>query len=1054
MKWLIFWLVGAVGSAAAEVRPNVLLMFLDNVGYSDLACYGNAEVLTPRMDQLAAEGVRCTSFYVVSPGCTPSRGALLTGRHPLRNGLLHQLSAEENWSGVGLPLRERLLPQYLKTAGYNTACFGKWNIGFAVGSRPTERGFDTFLGHRSGNIHYFAHTYHGERDMVRGTRRVKLEGYSTDVFADAACDFIRARSEDAEPWLVYLPFNAPHYVSTVNTAPGETPQWQVPEAVLERYDWPQGDTVEKHRYLAVLSAIDDAVGRVLDALEDTDQRGETLVMLISDMGAILRPTHGLGVASNAPYRSGAPFVYEGGVRVPAIFRWPGHLPEGRVCDEMLSTLDVVPLCLGVAGVEMPGDRVLDGRDPLSALRGEAASPHEEMVFAYGRDRALRRGPWKIVREGGKADWQLYDLGADAAETRDVAAEQPQIVEEMTARFERWEDEVKKDASEPVKFVKGPTLALAGDSTMAHYWTPVKGKPDQTGWGQMLPEFCKPGVRVVDEAVSGASSKSFREAGYWERVLAAQPDYVLIQFGHNDEPNKGDRATDPATTYSENLRRYIGETRQVGATPVLITPVARRTTVEGKLTSSLGPYVEAMKAVGAEMAVPVVDLHAASFALVEQLSAKQAQALMAPGPEDLSHFNEEGARLMARLVVQGLEAQVPGLADWLMLESPTPEPGPFHLERSVVSQGYDGQTCWVHARAGAIPGAQPRVVLTLQKLLLTGSDVFFALNDTRTSDLGQSWSPIREHGDTLGRREEPGGVILAACDFTPQWHAATGRLLGIGHTVRYLNDRVIHDRRRETAYSVFDAKSGAWSRWRTLDMPDEAKFFSAGAGCVQRVDRADGDLLLPIYFKGKDDPYYRVTVLRCGFDGETLNFREQGNELALESGRGVYEPSLTFCGGTYYLTLRNDRAGYVTVSQDGLNFGPIQKWCWDDGEDLGTYNTQSHWITHGDRLWLAYTRRGAHNDHVFRHRAPLFMAEVDRETLRVRRATEVILAPEMGARLGNFGVCDVSPTETWVTVTEWMQGLPPHHVLKPGHPLGADNRVWATKIHWQAPATAP
>ena len=1039
------WLLLSCSWIPAAEKPNLLLLYLDNVGYGDLGCYGNAEVLTPRMDQLASEGVKCTDFYVVSPGCTPSRGAILTGRHPLRNGLLHQLSSLENWSGVGLPLRERILPQYLKPAGYRTACFGKWNIGFAVGSRPTERGFDEFFGHRSGNIHYFAHTYHGEPDMVRGTRRVKVKGYSTDLFADESCRFIREQKD--EPWMLYLPFNAPHYVSEANTAAGEKPQWQVPDSVFERYGWPKNDSVEKHRYLAVLSSIDDAVGQVLDTLDATGQRENTLVMLISDMGAILRPTHGLGVASNAPYRSGAPFMYEGGVRVPAIFRWPGKLPEGAVCREMLSTMDVLPLCLSAAGVETPEDRVLDGRDPLLALKGEAKSPHDDMVFAYAQDRALRSGPWKIVKTKQSKDWELYNLDTGEAESEDLASSEPEKRKELMERFAQWQQDVKRDASAPVRFKAGPTIALAGDSTVAMYWTSKMDKPDLTGWGQMLPEFCMPGVRVVDEAVGGASSKSFREAGYWDRVLAVKPDYVLIQFGHNDEPNKGDRATDPETTYSENLRRYIRETQAAGAKPVLVTSVARRTVLDGKLVSSLGPYVEAMKQVGAEMKVPVIDLHSASFALFNQMGEKQAQDRFGPSDDDRSHFNSAGARLMARLVAERLQEQVPDLAPHLQFVPPTAEPGPYRLETRVITEGYDGETCWVHARAGSIPGATPSVVLTMQKLLLTGSDVFYALNDLRTDDRGQTWSPITEHGDTLGRRTEPDDTIVAACDFTPKWHAKTGKLLGIGHTVRYRDNKVIHDRKREASFSVYDETTRQWAPWGMLEMPDLPEFHNSGAGCVQRVDLENGDILLPVYFKAKGDKYYRVTVLRCGFDGTTLRYLDRGNALALESGRGVYEPSLTRCGDTFYLTLRNDTAGYVATSTDGLHFSEIQPWLWDDGSELGTYNTQAHWVAHGERLYLVYTRSGAHNDHVFRNRAPLFMAEVDRKTLRVKRATEVVLVPEHGARLGNFGVCEVSDKETWVTVTEWMQTWGPNIVLKPGNALGANNRVYVTKILW-------
>src|SRR5262249_21376804 len=161
----------------------------------------------------------------------------------------------------------------------------------------------------------------------------------------------------------------------------------------------------------------------------------------------------------------------------------------------------------------------------------------------------------------------------------------------------------------------------------------------------------------------------------------------------------------------------------------------------------------------------------------------------------------------------------------------------------------------------------------------GSDVFFALNEMRTDDLGRTWVGPTEHAATLGRRNESNGVIVAACDFWPKWHRTSGSLLGIGHTVRYRNDKVIPNRRRETAWSVYDAEHRTWTPWATLAMPDEAKFYNAGAGCVQRVDLADGDILLPIYFHAKDAKDFRVTVLRCTFDGRTLSYRAHGNELA-------------------------------------------------------------------------------------------------------------------------------------------------------------------------------
>ncbi len=593
---------------------------------------------------------------------------------------------------------------------------------------------------------------------------------------------------------------------------------------------------------------------------------------------------------------------------------------------------------------------------------------------------------------------------------------------------------------------GPRIVLAGDSTVATVTQTKKDRPDLAGWGQMLPEFL-PQATVINHARGGASSKSFRSLGLWDKVIAEKPDYVLIQFGHNDQPGKGDRTTDPKGDYRDNLRRFIEEVRAVGGKPVLITSVVRRVYENGKLVSTLWPYVEAVKEVGAEMKVPVIDLHQRSLWFGNQMGEKFCLRY-APSDTDRTHFNKEGARMIARLVAEGLVREAPELREHVQLLPPPPKGLPYDVKLETVTSGYDGKTCWVHPRAGAIPGPTPTVVMTMQKLLLTGSDVFFALNDVSTNDLGKTWSKITQHDETLGRRNMPGDIIVAACDFTPKWHAKSGKLLGTGHTVHYQNDKLMHDQKRGTTYAVYDEKSRTWSSWATLEMPKDAKFFNSGAGCVQRYDLENGDTLLPVYFKGEGDKYYSVTVLRCSFDGKTLKCLGQGNDIKLESGRGVYEPSLTRYQGKFYLTLRNDTAAYVTTSEDGLNFGPIQPWQFEDGCDLGNYNTQQHWVSHNQGLYLVYNRRGLNNDHIVRHRAPLVMAQVNQETLKVIRATERILVPERGVRLGNFAITEVSENETWVTVAEWMQNTPPNIIVPPDNAFAADNSVYAARILWK------
>jgi len=229
----------------------------------------------------------------------------------------------------------------------------------------------------------------------------------------------------------------------------------------------------------------------------------------------------------------------------------------------------------------------------------------------------------------------------------------------------------------------------------------------------------------------------------------------------------------------------------------------------------------------------------------------------------------------------------------------------------------------------------------QQLWLRGSDVFGPLNEMRTENLGRTWSGPVEHEATLGLRKEPNGVTVGACDFWPKWHVDSGKLLGIGHTVRYIGGAVMKSRPRETSYAVYDPQARTWTAWKTMAMPPEARFFNNGAGSVQRVDLANGEILLPFYFQSKGQTDYRTAVARCVFDGTTLAVREIGGELAQVSGRGLYEPSLAQAGGRFFFTMRNDATACVTSSRDGLHFDAPRRWTWDDGTDLGSYNTQAH-----------------------------------------------------------------------------------------------------------------
>ena len=422
--------------------PNILIITADNLGYGDLRSYNSKTTIkTPNLDRLATQGARLTSFYTASPTCTVSRACLLTGRIAQRHGLVNQLPGLAGNYGVGLNHKEILIPQVLKKAPvpYVTGCFGKWNIGFAKGSRPTERGFDEFIGHASGNFDYYHHNYRIQHDLYQGTKELHRDGeYSTDIFADAAIDFIRRQNKAKRPWFCYLPFNAPHFPTAGNKRLGQPNIWQAPGWAFKEIGLHPKETDPKKRYAAVVYAMDKAIGRVLTALDEAGAANNTFVFFMSDNGAFRLGREGLDIGINDPLCHGGVTCWEGGLRVCAMARWPGKIKPSAVIAEPFWSPDLMVACAQLAGAQLPKKIMLDGKDPIPLLRKGAKSSHETFYFNFRKHAALRQGDWKIVRERPDHPWQLFNLKEDLSESINLAKERPGELEKLKASFAAWE----------------------------------------------------------------------------------------------------------------------------------------------------------------------------------------------------------------------------------------------------------------------------------------------------------------------------------------------------------------------------------------------------------------------------------------------------------------------------------------------------------------------------------------------------------------------------------------------------------------------------------------
>ena len=434
LRILVFLLWLASSSLAAD-RPNILLIFTDDQGINDVGCYGS-EIPTPNIDRLASEGMKFEQWYSASSICTPSRFGLLTGQNPSRSKdqLLSALMfmADEH-KETGIQQGETTIAEKLRESGYDTALIGKWHLGHGGKDLlPTRHGFNSFIGHTGGCIDFFTMTYGNIPDWYHQEVHVSENGYATELITDEAISYLEDREGEDEPFFLYLAYNAPHY------GKGWSPSNQTPINIMQ----PQAEDLRRvseiedkvrREFAAMTVSLDDGVGKVIEALDANGLSEDTLVIFLTDHGG--DPVFG---GNNLPYRGDKATLFEGGLRVPCIMRWPGKIEAGSASDVVCSSLDLFPTFCSLAGIASDDSR-LDGRN-MSSVMIEGIGWSDRMLFwELGVHAELGRNPWSAVRSG---DWKylqtpddgefLFNVAKDPYEKRNLMLIEPERFKDLRA----------------------------------------------------------------------------------------------------------------------------------------------------------------------------------------------------------------------------------------------------------------------------------------------------------------------------------------------------------------------------------------------------------------------------------------------------------------------------------------------------------------------------------------------------------------------------------------------------------------------------------------------
>jgi arylsulfatase A-like enzyme len=441
--------------------PNIVILLADDLGWADVGCHGS-EIRTPNIDRLASQGMQLDRFYAF-PLCSPTRSALMTARSPIRLGIVY--ATVEPFDSHGVPVEEHFFSQSLKEAGYETAMAGKWHLGHThLKFLPNSRGFDHSYGCLNGRIDYYTKDREGGYDWHRDGKTVREEGYSTEQIGRVAARLIRSRDR-RKPLFLYVPFNAPHM------------PLHAPPKFIDDYAGVKDDS--RRAFCAMTAYLDSAVGQILGAIDDEGLRENTIVLFFSDNGG---PTQ--SGARNTPLRGGKRTAFEGGIRVPAVLRWPARIKPGSRSAQVATVLDLFPTLCAAAGVTPRNRLPLDGKNVWASIASGKAEPREDLFFGTGSGSkflySVLHGEWKLVREisrkDGRAANYLFRIADDPEEKSDLAAGHPDLVRELARKIDRWRAMYPRDASSIQRRMRRRAGTLPGRGRRRQFDYPGSGGP--------------------------------------------------------------------------------------------------------------------------------------------------------------------------------------------------------------------------------------------------------------------------------------------------------------------------------------------------------------------------------------------------------------------------------------------------------------------------------------------------------------------------------------------------------------------------------------------------